>query len=40
MAGSLPEMPCGPVLELNGQRKRFHVPFGLKPLMDVMIRNV
>lgn len=39
-ARNLPEMPCGPVLELNGQRKRFHVPYGLKPLIEKMTREV
>ncbi|CAL8111718.1 unnamed protein product [Orchesella dallaii] len=37
---NLPEMPCGPLLELQGQRKRFHVPYGLKPLMEDMTIEV
>jgi len=32
----LPEMPNGPILELYGQKKRFHVPHGLKPLLEEM----
>jgi len=36
----LPEMPNGPILELHGQRKRFHVPHGLKPLLEEMMREV
>jgi len=40
LAGSLPEMPCGPILELKGQRKRFHVPYGLKPLIEEMSMRV
>jgi hypothetical protein len=36
----LPEMPNGPLLELNGQRKRFHVPHGLKPLLEEITREV
>jgi len=37
---NLPEMPCGPILELHGQRKRFHVPYGLKKLLEEMTREV
>ncbi|ODN06660.1 Beta-glucuronidase [Orchesella cincta] len=37
---NLPEMPCGPILELHGQRKRFHIPYGLKPLMEDMTMEV
>ncbi|CAL8113199.1 unnamed protein product [Orchesella dallaii] len=37
---TLPEMPCGPILELYGQRKRFHVPYGLKGLIEDMTREV
>jgi hypothetical protein len=39
-ATELPEMPNGPVMELHGQRKRFHVPHGLKPLLEDMTREV
>lgn len=39
-ASELPEMPNGPIMELHGQRKRFHVPHGLKPLLEDMTREV
>lgn len=39
-ANELPEMPAGPVMELHGQRKRFHVPFGLKPLLEEITREI
>lgn len=39
-AGNLPEMPNAPIMELHGQRKRFHIPYKLKPLMEDMAREV
>ncbi|XP_035705312.1 sperm surface protein Sp17 [Folsomia candida] len=39
-AHELPEMPNGPVMELHGQRKRFHVPHGLKPLLEEITREI
>jgi len=39
-AAELPEMPNGPIMELHGQRKRFHVPHGLKPLLEEMTREI
>jgi hypothetical protein len=36
----LPDMPAGPLLELHGQRKRFHLPQGLTALLEECSREV